>query len=95
MERNYVKGTWNILIVNVNLNTVSITLPCWLGGVRGEVTTDVIPCTIPLLLSRKSMKMFGMILDFKNDKISFGSNVSNCIGLRVTSSGHYAVPLTL
>ena len=21
---NYVKGTWNILIVNVNLNTVSI-----------------------------------------------------------------------
>ena len=24
MERNYVKGTWNILIINVNLNTVSI-----------------------------------------------------------------------
>ena len=72
-----------------------VTLPCWLGGVRGEVTTGVILCTIPLLLSRKSMKMFGMILDFKNDKISFGSNGSDCIGLRVTSSGHYAVPLTL
>ena len=27
MERNYVKGTWNILIVNVNLNTVSISSP--------------------------------------------------------------------
>ena len=26
-ERNYVKGTWNILIVNVNLNTVSISSP--------------------------------------------------------------------
>ena len=52
------------------------------------------PCTIPLLLSRKSMKMSGMILDFKN-KISFGSNGSNYIGLQVTSSGHYAVPLTL
>ena len=24
---NYVKGTWNILIVNVNLNTVSISSP--------------------------------------------------------------------
>ena len=33
-----------------------VTIPCWMGGVSGEITTDVVDCKIPLLLSRKSMK---------------------------------------
>ena len=71
-----------------------LTLPCWIGGVRGEVTTDVVPCNIPLLLSRNSMKITGIILDFKNDKVIFGQSRKG-IKLCVTSFGHYAIPLTL
>ena len=71
-----------------------VTLPCWMGGVSGELTTDVVCCNIPLLLSRKSMKSTGMLLDFKNDTATVGTK-RQVIKLRTTSSGHYALPLSL
>ena len=71
-----------------------VTLPCWMGGVEGQVTTDVVDSNIPLLLSRQSMKSAGMILDFKNDKVTVGRNKRD-IKLKVTKSGHYALPLSL
>ena len=71
-----------------------VTLPCWMGGEQGVVTTDVVDCNIPLLLSRKSMKLAGMILDFPNDKVTVGKKKRD-IKLKTTKSGHYALPLSL
>ena len=69
-----------------------LTLPCMIGGVKGKVVTDVVQCDIPLLLSKKSMKSVGMILNFKEDTVKIGSRT---IKLHSTTSGHYALPLCL
>ena len=74
------------------ISNMRVTIPCWMGGVSGEITTDVVDCKIPLLLSRKSMKRVGMLLDFKRDEaIVNGRHIE----LKVTSSGHYALPISL
>ena len=65
-----------------------------MGGVEGQLTTDVVDCNIPLLLSKRSMKSVGMILDFKNDKATVGKERRD-IKLKITKSGHYALPLSL
>ena len=69
-----------------------LTLPCMIGGMKGKVVTDVVECDIPLLLSKKSMKSVGMILNFKEDKVKIGNKI---IPLNSTTSGHYALPLCL
>ena len=69
-----------------------LTLPCMIGGIRGRVITDVVHCDIPLLLSKKSMKSIGMILNFKEDTVKVRDRN---IKLQSTSSGHYALPLRL
>ena len=69
-----------------------MTLPCWMGGMKGEMCTDVVDCNIPLLLSRKSMKATGMILNFKKDEVSVGGRA---IKLKITKSGHLALPISL
>ena len=77
---------------NTVISKRKITIPCWMGGEPGELSTDVVDCNIPLLLSRKSMKSAGMILNFKQDKVTVGKRD---IKLKVTKSGHYALPLSL
>ena len=68
-------------------------LPCWIQGLdRGFITTEVVECGIPLLLSKRSMKNMNMVLDFNRDTITCGENVIN---LKNTKSGHYALPLSL
>ena len=42
---------------------------CWIGGLPGEVTTDVVDCNIPLSLSNKSMEAVGFIWDFKKHEV--------------------------
>ena len=69
-----------------------LTLPCMIGGMKGKVVTDVVTCDIPLLLSKKSMKSVGMILNFKEDNVKIGKKT---ISLHSTTSGHYALPLCL
>ena len=69
-----------------------VTIPCWMGGVSGNITTDVVDCKIPLLLSRKSMKRVGMLLDFTRDEVIVNGHP---IELKVTTSGHYALPISL
>lgn len=66
--------------------------PCWIGNMKADITTDVVECNIPLLLSKKSMKKAKMVLDFHKDTISIGSKV---IHLQCTKSGHYVLPLYL
>ena len=69
-----------------------VTITCWMGGIPGQVVTDVVDCNIPLLLSRRSMKAVGFMLNFKKDEVT----VNNCqIRLKITKSGHYALPISL
>ena len=54
------------------------------------IKTDVIESSLPLLLSKASMKKANTNINFKDDKVTmFGEEVS----VKVTKSGHYAVPL--
>lgn len=69
-----------------------VILPCWIGGLRANITTDVVECDIPLLMSKDSMKKAKMILDFERD---IAKIVGRKILLKCTSSGHYALPLSL
>ena len=70
-----------------------VTLPCYIGGVKSEITTDVVECNVPLLLSKRSMKTAEMVLDFKNDAVNVGGD---WINLRcATSGGHYLLPISL
>ena len=63
-----------------------------IGGMKGKVVTDVVECDIPLLLSKRSMKSVGMILNFKDDNVIIGNKT---IKLESTTSGHYALLLRL
>ena len=69
-----------------------VTFPCWVGGQKGTLTTDIIGSNIPLLLSRKAMKSIGMVLDFRKDEATVHDRI---IKLKVTKTGHYALPITL
>ena len=65
-------------------------IPAYLAGKEITIRTDVVDSDIPLLLSIKSMKKAGIILDLVNDSAEiFGKVVS----LNHTSSGHYCVSI--
>lgn len=67
-----------------------ITFPCSIAGTECTITTDIVDSTIPLLLSKESMKKAGMKLDLTEDKcIIFEKEID----LTCTSSGHYAITL--
>ena len=68
-----------------------ITIPCCIDGLRGEITTDVVKCEIPLLLSIEAMKKLRMKVDFEGDYLFFQGNK---IKLCRMKSGHYYLPLT-
>ena len=69
-----------------------ITFPCWVGGKTANITTDIVECKIPLLLSRRSMSKVGMIIDFSKH---IATVQERAIKLKVTHSGHYALPISL
>ena len=71
-----------------------VKVPCWIKGKGGYLTTEVIENDIPLLLSRESLRRMHMILDFGTDTLS-SSTGNTVVDLRNTSSGHYALPLSL
>ena len=72
-----------------------VSFPCWINGKRGFITSDVVECGIPLLLSRKTLKTLKMVLDFENDTMISKGKKDGAIPLVNTKSGHYALPLTL
>ena len=59
-------------------------------GVKVYIEADIVKNDLPLLLSHKSMKTAGMLLDFKNDSCRILGNMK----LQNTTSGHYNLPLT-
>lgn len=69
-----------------------VRMPCYIGGKRSMIETDVVRCNIPLLLSKQSMKKGNMMLDFGNDTLSVCNEVIN---LANSSSGHYLLPLKM
>ena len=69
-----------------------VTLPCYIGKNKANITTDVVECNVPLLLSKKALKKGKMSLDFENDIMRIGSST---IPLEETRSGHYKLPLKL
>ena len=67
-----------------------VTLPCYIGGRRSTITTEVVDCHIPLLLSNKSMKGANMMLNFEKDMVMIDGKQ---IRLQSSKSGHYLLPL--
>ena len=70
----------------------TVILPITIGSKKVSLRTDVVKEDIPLLLSRKSMKNAGTILDTKNDEVIM---LDEKIPLIVTSTDHYAIPISL
>lgn len=68
-----------------------LILPCMIVGIKCSLQTDVVPCNIPLLLSRAAMKKAAMIVDYGNDNAIFGGRQ---VKLSLTSSGHHFLPLS-
>lgn len=69
-----------------------VTFPCWTGGIKGTVKADIVECKIPLLLSRKSMSQVKMTINFGTDTAFVNGKP---IKLKITRSGHYALPMSL
>ena len=69
-----------------------VTFPCWMGGLKGELTTDVVRCNIPLLLSRSAMESAKMHIKCDLREVLLHGRA---IKLRLTRSGHYALPISL
>lgn len=67
-----------------------VTFPCNLAGKNIRIRTDVVSGSVPLLLSKTSMKRAGMIINLNDDTVQiFGTFVK----LNTTSLGHYIMPL--
>ena len=73
-------------------STRRVIFPCWIGVVRSELSTDVVECNLPLLISKQSMKKGKMVLDFGEDSVKIRNK---WVKLMVASSGHYMLPLFL
>ena len=66
--------------------------PVVIGGECFFLCVEVVKNDIPLLLSSAAMKRGKMVIDFGKDTLTIGK--SNVVKLIVTTSGHYAVPLS-
>ena len=65
-------------------------IPVKIAGREECITTDVVECFIPLLMSKRSMKKGRMKIDLENDTAWVKGRP---IKLDGTSSGHYRLPL--
>ena len=71
-----------------------MTVPCWLNGKRGSLSTHMVEDDMPLLLSKHSLVKMGLIVDFGNALMT-SSTGNTVVELWETSSGHFALPLSL
>ena len=68
-----------------------VTLPCIVGGMSVEITTDVVECQIPLLLSSKSLSRAKATWSFMDNVLTIAGKK---IKLQQTKSGHNLLPLS-
>ena len=67
-----------------------VQIPICIGDTNLTLVIDIVEADVPLLLSKRQMKEYGMILDLSKDEVRFkGKN----IWLEESSSGHYMLPL--
>ena len=65
-------------------------LPCILAGKSVRIRTDVVQCSIPLLLSKSSMKRAGMVINLCDDTVTVFDRKVKC---GETTLGHYTLPV--
>lgn len=68
-----------------------VVLPCRICGVNATISTDVVKCNIPLLLSKSAMRRAKMTIDFEHDLITI---MGKTVKLDCTTSGHYRLPIS-
>ena len=68
-----------------------VYIPVHIGSSSATLATYAIPCNIPLLLSRSSMKKAHATLDFEKDHLIIFDEI---VRLIITESGHYCLPLS-
>ena len=68
-----------------------VHIPVHIGASCASLAVHVVPCNIPLLLSRISLKQASATLNFEEDVLHIFGEV---IPLIVTESGHYCLPLS-
>ena len=68
----------------------SVKFPCVIAGKEVMITTDVVDSNIPLLLSIRTMKEFGMIWDFRKGTVELFGKV---VELDVSMCGHHSIPI--
>ena len=66
------------------------TIPIVVAGDIHEITVDIIPSDIPLLLSKSHMKQLGIALDMANDTATANGKP---LKVNTTSAGHFIVNL--
>lgn len=72
-------------------STENCVIPAIIGNTTCKISTEVVDCDIPLLLSKDSLKKANTVLDLQNDTATmFGKPIN----LEFTSSGHYCVSIT-
>ena len=68
-----------------------VYIPVHIGSSSATLATYAIPCNIPFLLSRSSMKKAHATLDFEKDHLIIFDEI---VRLIITESGHYCLPLS-
>ena len=71
-----------------------VKFPCHIGEMYATITTDVVECNLPLLLSRASMNKAKMIINCATNQVMVNDK-KGIINLNTSSSGHYLLPLSL
>ena len=67
-----------------------VILPCYIGGSKVQIATDVIESKLPLLMSKPSLKRAEIVMDVKIDRVSaFGRRLK----LLPSPSDHYVISL--
>ena len=67
-----------------------VILPMYIDDIQILMKTQVIEAKIPLLISRNSLKKANASLNFEKDTLNI---LGKQISLKITTSGHYCIPL--
>ena len=67
-----------------------VLVPAVIGKKRVTISANVVDNKIPLLLSKKSMKLADTTMDFTKDEVTM---LGETLSLATTASGHYCIPI--
>ena len=68
-----------------------VSIPAYIANTDVTISTDVVSCELPLLLSKNAMRLAKTKIDFVGEKVNmFGKEFQ----VDITSSGHYSIPIS-